>query len=523
MSSSFIVDKIEYKIVRNPHTNGPMIERVDGVVIENRKEVCRRFLRQYGWDDSMFCNKITNELERQINKIVNNGIMPDEIGKINPFRKERIDSVSKRISSAEQSRPFTGEDGHIILLNKPFLGGWLNAEGNIGHEIIDFLLTDNGEYFVYNNPWGVCPDDVWVDGTTRLVRKPCEKYVGKYMVLTSESKDKDFDIFYVIELKEKLHRWHTTSDQRKNKVFSGDPNIVFNLLKELDIKYNGKFLNEIYGYESVYVTFRGARIYKAVEPIKVTGLTYNFQRNKGYIKDDEFAEDYNNLLKLIEDSIASGALKEFTPRKVDSSQIGELNANKTFLDLAGIQENEQVYTNILHSVLEQGNLLKHFCEKYKEDKVFDSKGTFKVFRETKVVDGRMDVCGESDKQRIIIENKVYSGLNGIREDETTQLSTYHKWGIQKEMPPLCFVVAPNFRVSEIKREIELLDPKMADVYLVKSYGDIANFIEDEYKNGEIPESYAYYSLIQQIIDGFKNYAYTTKEDLYARMFLDATN
>lgn len=40
----------------------------------------------------------------------------------------------------------------------------------------------------------------------------------------------------------------------------------------------------------------------------------------------------------------------------------------------------------------------------------------------------MDVCAESRSQRVIIENKVYSGLNGVRPaDNTTQLSTYYSW------------------------------------------------------------------------------------------------
>ena len=48
MGNMFIVDGVEYKIVRNPHTAGPMIARVDNFPIENRKEICRRFLRMHG-------------------------------------------------------------------------------------------------------------------------------------------------------------------------------------------------------------------------------------------------------------------------------------------------------------------------------------------------------------------------------------------------------------------------------------------------------------------------------------------
>jgi len=54
------------------------------------------------------------------------------------------------------------------------------------------------------------------------------------------------------------------------------------------------------------------------------------------------------------------------------------------------------------------------------------------------------------------------------------------------------------------------------------YQSAEDGVEDTIKV-KLEKMHAYYSLIQQIIDGFKNYAYTTKEDLYARMFLDATN
>ena len=440
-----------------------------------------------------------------------------------PIVKEKVSTMSEHRERKRSTKPFSGEDGHVILLNKPFLGGWLDNEGHIGHEIIDFLLTDDNQYFVYNNPWGACPDDIWIEGTTKFGRSSKERYVGKYMILTSESRNKDFDILYVIELKEKLHRCHTSKDDDAEEYKENQKEII-KLMRELNIKYNDKYLDEIYGFESLYVTFRGSKIYKAETPITITGLDYNFQRNKGYIYDSKFPDDYRNVLSVIESSIESGQLVEFVPRKVNHETIGELNASKTFLDLIDMQDSEQVYTNILHSLLSESDLLKKFCERYKEDKLFDLHGTFKVFRETKVVDGRMDVCGESANQRVIIENKVYSGLNGLKPaDNKTQLSTYYEWGKEKDMEPLCFVVAPNFRIGDIKNEITKLDPLMEPIYLIKTYGDVAAFIEEEYNAGNIPPTYIYYFLIPQIINAFRNFSYSTKEDLYARKFLEATN
>lgn len=414
--------------------------------------------------------------------------------------------------------------GNVILLNKPFLGGWLNNQGHIGHEIIDFLLTDDGNYYVYNNPWGVCPNNIWVEGTTGLTRLKKEKYLAKYLVLTSEVHGNDFDILYVIELAEKLHRYHTTKSNDKTSFIASQKDVK-KLIRDKNIKYNGKFLDEIYQNDgSLYLTFKGSKIYKAVNPISVTSLTYNFQRNKGYLYDDKFQRDYSLLKGIIEDSIKNGSLVQFKPRSVNSNQIGQLNANKTFINLTKQEDNEQIFTNILHSILDQGGLLKDFCNKFKRNKVFNSTETFTVLREAKIVDGRMDVCAESNNQRVIIENKINSGLNGLKPaDNTTQLTTYYNWGKEKTTEPLCFVVAPNYRCSEISREIQQKDPAMENIYLVKTYGDIAMFIKDEYDNGKIPITYAYYSLVPQIIDAFNNLSYSTKEDLYARMFLDATN
>lgn len=99
MENRFFVDGVEYKIVRNPHTNGPMIARVDGFFVGNRKEICRRFLRSQGWTDEMFDNKNTNELERQINTIVNgerNIPAPRLSEMYNKTSFRRIETVSPR-------------------------------------------------------------------------------------------------------------------------------------------------------------------------------------------------------------------------------------------------------------------------------------------------------------------------------------------------------------------------------------------------------------------------------------------
>lgn len=50
----------------------------------------------------------------------------------------------------------------VLILNKVFDGAYTEKEGNIAHEIIDFFKADNGKIYFYNNPYGQCPDNIFV-------------------------------------------------------------------------------------------------------------------------------------------------------------------------------------------------------------------------------------------------------------------------------------------------------------------------------------------------------------------------
>ena len=69
---TFEIDGVEYKIVNNPVTSErdgryhPMIARVDGEAISNRKEIARQYLREQGWTDDDFDGCNTGTLERYV-------------------------------------------------------------------------------------------------------------------------------------------------------------------------------------------------------------------------------------------------------------------------------------------------------------------------------------------------------------------------------------------------------------------------------------------------------------------------
>lgn len=72
---TFKVGGVEYTIIENPNISAPghhpMIARVDGQAIPNRKEIARQFLRGYGYTDEDFAYPVnTEDLERKVERIL---------------------------------------------------------------------------------------------------------------------------------------------------------------------------------------------------------------------------------------------------------------------------------------------------------------------------------------------------------------------------------------------------------------------------------------------------------------------
>ncbi len=414
------------------------------------------------------------------------------------------------------------KEKEVIILNKPFKGGWLNNEGNIGHEIIDFFLADNGKHYVYNMPHGQCPSNFLVGDEEKKgeLKKTKGKYIAEYMVLvndvhTKKNSEKKYEILYIIKLKGKIrHSCEKTNEE---------------IIKSKEIKYNKILLNDIYGPDgSQYLTFEAEAIYKVSkpsEPVIFNAKKFNFGRNtNGYIKSDvgEYSEDYNELREIIKNNeIVSN---KSNLKKLAEESAGKFHIEKTFLDLIGAQNSEQAFTNMLHSLLNNNEIFKKFCREFKKrEDEFAEKETFTIKREYEISNksGRIDICGESESQIIIIENKIDSALNGKKKDEKiTQLTTYYNWGMGKNKKLICFITVPDYRFDEIENEIKDYDNNMVEKYKIIKYSEIVKFLnenEELLKKNELIKK-----LYKQIRNAFANWSYPTKEKLYASMFLMAT-
>lgn len=270
----------------------------------------------------------------------------------------------------------------------------------------------------------------------------------------------------------------------------------------------------------MYVTFEAEKVYKAKLAIRVNTPGYRFQRNKGYVFENENKEAFKALDNYTELKYWKDITDEIT--KVDINDY-KLNQNKTFLDLILKVDSEECYTNMLYMILNWKNTMNLFAQEFKNGKKVDGNPFYvrrelKIPKSEKIKGGRTDVCAYNNNQRIVIENKVFSGLNGIDiSSKSTQLSVYYNWAKLGQLEPLCFISCPDFRKTEIETEIE---PKMKGKYEFVEYSKISKFIDKLNKNKYF-KGFQFERYVQDIINAFNKFDYQSKSKLFEQFFLES--
>ena len=261
-------------------------------------------------------------------------------------------------------------------------------------------------------------------------------------------------------------------------------------------------------------------MYEPKKPIKVRTPGYRFQRNKGYIYSDKHPRAFAAMQKATNLNLWKEVTNEYKCVNLENEKV---NYSKSFLDLILKVDSEECYTNLLYSVLGWSNTLNLFLKRFGKGKPVD-KSQFKVKRELripscgKIKGGRTDVCAYTSKQKIVIENKIFSGLNGVNKDnKTTQLTIYHNWATQDTtMDPLCFITCPDYRKQEIELEIEA---PMKGVYTFVGYSEVSLFIEELKKKNHF-SGYVYEKYISDIVSSFARFGYKNKSELFEQLFIE---
>lgn len=299
----------------------------------------------------------------------------------------------------------------VILLNNLFNGEYI--KNNVGGEAINMYQSDNGNFYIYVNPYG-------------NIGKEWDNKI-KHILFIRSVGNKTVKIIGKAKIQAQINCKATFSKKNngitdKQRTYIDDNNITYGETKLYNLGSSSMF----------YVTFKAESIHKLKKDIYLSlnkddsnseNITIlknvekiNNQSQKLYITKDN--ENYQKL----EDIINTKELWEDRPvSQVDTSKYNK--TPKSFLSIIKKENDELVNSNLLAYFLETNetfwsdfveNVLKIDIEKIKKSKP-------KIFRETIA---NIDLFIEVGGYTIVIENKIKSGINGKKDTGYSQLEKY---------------------------------------------------------------------------------------------------
>lgn len=147
----------------------------------------------------------------------------------------------------------------------------------------------------------------------------------------------------------------------------------------------------------------------------------------------------------------------------DSNSIENKEKDFSFIKLIRKEHDELIYSNMISFFLaENPELFKNFC---KEILDIETEGDYSINRE----EANIDILIRDKNYIIVIENKIKSGINGIKKAENgmypSQLSKYFDYVKstddckKKGKKSLFFIFAPNYNKPELEALIHGKDYK----------------------------------------------------------------
>ena len=436
-----------------------------------------------------------------------------------------------------------------ILINKMYVGSYLENENNIGHEVINLLRADgevdksgDGQNYIYIQSWGTMEKEHnnQID-TILLVR-------NTGIADTLEILAQAWDLEQIAKIKAGTHE-SEIEDILKEQIEY--------ITKTAKVKYNGKFLNNIYyGQETdenkndVFITFKANKLRKPKKPLFVSFSTEDKNINKlinsfggkivylntyknikeekyekvihivnmakaslkMYFKNEIIKSNKNKTFPYREHIDQRYAFKQLKNICEDKTLWEEKNttestteiknssnySNNNFIDLIDKQYAEVTYSNLFKHIFESDRILfQKFAEEVlsKDENGDDIKNEYNkklcinnnitVEREN----AHIDLLIQDANNVIVIENKIKSGINGIKYDihgdlVGSQLSDYYHYIKNNDefnkKNSFFYIFAPDYnRIDTDKIQ------NIKGVYKIIPYHRIYNFFR-KYDNSKIP-------------------------------------
>jgi hypothetical protein len=311
-----------------------------------------------------------------------------------------------------------------IILNHMFTGGYLGD--NIGHEIINLFKADDGNNYIY-----LCKDGIYT-----------RKDLPKYVIQVRHHCTRTLEVISIAEIESKITK------QEIDNIKYGGVTIV-DIFKEneeqgTDTYITFKATNVIKPKpdQPVYIAYEGNRVKVNIstpfikptiilnEKVVVNGKEkYNFDvcealRNYIYYNENQDS-DYFKLNSLIKNAFSNN--RDWQPV---SEQLGLTvkDSSKIYAtpgDIYGISNLELPYSNAFKFFIEKypqllSGIFGEICSYFDDHRNYQ---ITRIEREWRNIDILIEV---DNKLVIVIENKIFSDLNGKKENEITQLDKYER-------------------------------------------------------------------------------------------------
>ena len=181
--------------------------------------------------------------------------------------------------------------------------------------------------------------------------------------------------------------------------------------------------------------------------------------------------DYEKLEKFIN-------TKEYWEEaKIEKIENREEKNEINFLQLIGKEDDETSFTNMMYYWFSIDEVANKFIKEIKPE--LSNKIKSKLFVSTEKVTfkrrGRIDILFQNDDVSVIIENKIHSGLNGLKiyespngnKERESQISTYfnelekeeYEEG-HKKRDKICLIFVPDYHKENIKKQLEIYEKNL---------------------------------------------------------------
>ena len=360
-----------------------------------------------------------------------------------------------------------------ILLNRMYSGDFLTTENNIGHEVVNLFTDDKGRNFIYALPDG----SVAKEHNNRIKAILLVRWIGNH---TMEILAKAEELTQLI-LRKKSGRGEHLELHDEQVQYIIENEVTYGGVR-LDRIFEGNIYRGTLNYEALYLTFQTHKMRKPLRPIYIADRpTQHPQQNtytlEGIIFSTQSPKMYysegTSAYETLESIIANDGLWESknTTEPIKAELFSE-DENYSFLKLIRKEYDELVFSNMFqHYFMRNPHTFAQFCSEVLGGIKIDN--AYTIERETQ---DNIDLLVQDTNNVIVIENKIKSGINGIRhnvhsDEIQSQLYKYHCHAseIANGRRVSCFIFSPDYNYLDISNHMA------SEFYTIIEYSTIYNF------------------------------------------------